>query len=133
MGNNRNIHVFRIPFLTVRFLIRRLRFRKGPSSLVNKKSKLAILGLAWDFFFKGSRDRGCLLSNALINSVAFSKSLKPCHLSCFLFYFFYRTKYCGSYLLLIKIHFFRIILFTSHSLLDSSSFSIASLKSIIKN
>jgi hypothetical protein len=82
MGNNHSIHVSRTPFPTVRCLVRRLRFWGGPSSLASRRSGLAILGLAWAFLLGGSRDRGCLLSNALTNSIAFSKSSRPCHSSC---------------------------------------------------
>jgi hypothetical protein len=133
MGNNHSIYVSQTPFLTVRFLMRRFRFKGDPSSLASKRSGLAILGLAWAFLFRSSRDRGCLLSNALTNFVAFSKSLRPCHSSYSLPHSFHRTRYCGLYPLSIKTYFFRIIFSMSHSLLDSSSSSIAGLGSAIKS
>jgi hypothetical protein len=133
MGNNHSIHVSRTPFPTVRFLVRRLRFWGwgGPSSLASRRSGLAILGLAWAFRLGGSRDRGCLLSNALTNSIAFSKSSRPCHSSCSLPHPFHRTRYRRSYPPSTKTHFFRTIFSTSHSPLDSSSSSIAGLGSAV--
>jgi hypothetical protein len=57
MGNNHSIHVSRIPFPTVRFLVRRLRFwGGGPSSLARRwRSGRAILGLIRAGFWAGQR------------------------------------------------------------------------------
>jgi hypothetical protein len=131
MGNNHSIHVSRTPFPTIRFLVRRLRFWGGPSSLASRWSGLAILGLAWAFLLRGSRDRGCLLSNALTNSIAFSKSSRQCHSSCSLPHPFHRTRYRRSYPPSTKTHSFRTIFSTSHSPLNSSSSSIVGLGSAV--
>jgi hypothetical protein len=133
MGNNHSIHVSRTLFLTVRCFVRRFRFWGGPSLLASRRSGLAIFGLAWAFFLGGSRGRGCLLSNAVINSIAFSKLSRLCYSSCSLPYLFYRTRYRGSYPLSIKAHSFPTIFFTSYSLLDSNSFSIAGLGSAVES